>query len=370
MHTNLRWRQLSTCAIAALLVGAAIGFVSANSILQSNSAAATTVAQPIFSDGTHTPTGMAWIPGGDFTMGSSDALARANERPAHRVHVDGFWMDRHQVTNAEFAHFVQATGYVTTAERVPDWQQLKQQLPPDTPKPDASLLVPGSLVFTPSEYPIPLDDWSRWWRWVPGANWRHPEGPGDSLVGRDDYPVVQISFADAEAYAKWIGKHLPTEAEWEFAARGGLNDQRYAWGNEFEPGGKSMANTWRGQFPVANGQHGLTKVASYPANAYGLFDMTGDAWHWTADWYRADAFDSASKAGTTLTNPQGPSNSYDPEDTLNPNVPKRVIRGGSFLCNPDYCTSYRPSARRGETADSSASHIGFRLVLSAAKTAR
>jgi formylglycine-generating enzyme required for sulfatase activity len=279
-------------------------------------------------------------------------------------------MDRHQVTNAEFAKFVQATGYVTTAERAPDWQQLKQQLPPDTPKPDASLLVPGSLVFTPSEYPIPLDDWSRWWRWVPGANWRHPEGPDNSVVGKDDYPVVQISFADAEAYAKWIGKHLPTEAEWEFAARGGLNGQRYAWGNEFEPGGKSMANTWRGQFPVANGQHGLIKVASYPANAYGLFDMTGNAWHWTADWYRADAFDSASKAGTTLTNPQGPSNSYDPEDTLNPNMPKRVIRGGSFLCNPDYCTSYRPSARRGETADSSASHIGFRLVLSAVKPAR
>ena len=227
-------------------------------------------------------------------------------------------MDRHDVTNAEFAAFVDATGYATTAERKPDWDQLKQQLPPDTPRPSDERLVPGSLVFVASDQAVPLDDWSRWWRWVPGANWRHPQGPDSDIAGQHDYPVVQVSFEDARAYAHWAGQRLPTEAEWEFAARGGLAGKRYAWGDEYLPGGRVMANTWQGRFPVNEGRHGLTRVESYPANGYGLFDMTGNAWQWTADWYRADAFERAASTARIIDNPQGPVDSYDPEDALNP----------------------------------------------------
>jgi formylglycine-generating enzyme len=307
---------------------------------------------------------MVWIPGGEFLMGSGDPLAKPNEGPVHRVRVSGFCMDRYDVTNAQFRRFVRATGYVTTAERKPSWNELKQQLPSDPVKPDDATLVPGSLVFVPTTRPVSLDDWTQWWRWVPGASWRHPEGPGSDIIGKDDYPVVQVSFEDAQAYASWAGKRLPTEAEWEFAARGGLSGKRYVWGDKLTPNGARMANTWQGRFPVNEGHHGLSRVGSYPANGYGLFDMTGNAWQWTADWYRADAFERAAAEGQTPVNPTGPADSYDPEDRLNERAPKRVIRGGSFLCSPEYCVSYRPSARRGETPDTSTSHIGFRLALS------
>jgi formylglycine-generating enzyme len=314
--------------------------------------------------GRKAPPGMVWIPGGTFLMGTDDVSSFPNERPAHRVHVEGFWIDDHDVTNAEFARFVEATGYVTTAERKPDWEELKKELPPGTPKPDDSMLVAGSLVFTPTARPVPLNDLSAWWRWVPGANWRHPEGPGSSIQGRENYPVVQVSWYDALAYAQWAGKRLPTEAEWEFAARGGLKSKRYVWGDEFKPGGKHMANTWQGLFPVRDtgedGFVGTSPVGSYPANGYGLYDMAGNVWQWCSDWYRVDThIEAASK--NVCRDSGGPAESYDPGD---PYSPKRVVKGGSFLCNPDYCESYRPSARRGTPSDTGSSHTGFRCVIS------
>ncbi len=310
------------------------------------------------------PTGMVWIPAGTFLMGTDDVSSFPNERPAHRAHVAGFWIDDHDVTNAEFAKFVEATDYVTTAERKPDWEELKKELPPGTPKPDDSMLVPGSLVFTPSTRPVPLDDLSAWWRWVAGASWRHPEGPGSSIEGREKHPVVQVSWYDAGAYAKWAGKRLPTEAEWEFAARGGLEAKRYIWGDEFKPGGKFMANTWQGLFPVRDsgedGFIGTSPVGSFPANGYGLYDMAGNVWQWCSDWYRADShIEAASK--NMCRDPGGPVESYDSGD---PSSPKRVVKGGSFLCNPSYCESYRPSARRGTPPDTGSSHTGFRCVIS------
>jgi formylglycine-generating enzyme len=317
------------------------------------------------------PAGMAWIPGGEFAMGSEHALAQANERPVHRVQVRGFWLDRHPVTNAEFREFVKATGYVTTAERAPLWETLRVQLPRGTPPPPAAALLPGAMVFVGSDAPIPLADHRRWWRFVPGASWRHPQGPASSLRGRDDHPVVQVSYEDALAYAHWIGKRLPTEAEWEFAARGGLEQATYAWGDEPEPGGRRMANVWDGErapFPVltekTSGATGTTRVGSFPANAYGLYDMTGNAWQWVADWYRADYFARLAARGLAL-DPRGPAESWDPADRGVPvDAPKRVMRGGSYLCSPVYCLSYRPSARRGNDPFNPMSHLGFRLALS------
>jgi sulfatase modifying factor 1 len=283
---------------------------------------------------------MRRISGGEFTMGSDDSHSVANERPARRVRVDAFWMDEHPVTNAEFARFVAATGYVTTAERAPDWEELKKQLPPGTPKPDASVLVPGSAVFAPPSGPTPLDDPSAWWRWTPGASWRRPEGPDSNVNDRGDHPVVQVSWDDAAAYAKWIGKSLPSEAEWEFAARGGLEGTRYNWGNESRPSDHHMANTFQGNFPfrqtAEDGFAGTSPVKSFPANGYGLYDMAGNVWQWTADWYRGGDRESP--------------------------VASRVIKGGSFLCHESYCESFRPSARRGNVPDTGTSHIGFRLV--------
>ena len=297
-------------------------------------------------------------------MGTDDVSSFPNERPAHRVHVEGFWIDQHDVTNTEFANFVEATGYVTTAERKSDWEELKKELPPGTPKPDDGMLVAGSLVFRPTARLVPLDDLSAWWRWVPGACWRHPEGPGSSIEGRENHPVVQVSWNDAIAYAKWASKRLPTEAEWEFAARGGLEGKRYVWGDEFRPGGKNMANTWQGIFPVrdtgADGFVGTSPVGSFPANAYGLYDMAGNVWQWCSDWYRVDAYIEAASQNV-CRDPAGPAESYDPAD---PYAPKRVVKGGSFLCNPDYCESYRPSARRGTPPDTGSSHTGFRCVIS------
>ncbi len=283
------------------------------------------------------PPGMVWIPAGTFVMGSSDARDPANEHPARTVHVDGFWMDEHHVTNAAFRAFVAATGYITTAERPRDPEALKTQSPPVTVPPGDSALAPGSLVFTPTKRRVSMADETQWWRWTAGADWWHPAGPGSSLAGKDDHPVVHVSFDDAVAYARWIGKRLPTEAEWEYAARGGLHRQRYAWGNEFMPGGRHMANTWQGWFPALDsaddGFVGTAPVRSFPPNGYGLYDMAGNAWQWSSDRFEASG------------------------DRI-------VVKGGSFLCSPVFCAGYRPSARQPSDPRSSASHLGFRLVKS------
>ena len=315
------------------------------------------------------PPAMKWVPPGEFTMGTDDPNSMANERPAHRVRLVGFWMDEHDVTNAEFRRFVEAARYVTTAEKAPDWEEVKKQFPPGTPKPDGLRAEPGSLVFTPTDQPVPFDDLSRWWRWVPGADWRHPGGSDSTIDGKDNYPVVQVCWDDAAAYAKWAGKRLPTEAEWEYAARGGLDGKRFVWGDEFRPGGRWMANTYQGRFPVKDagedGFVGPSPVGAFPPNGYGLYDMAGNVWQWTADLYRADAHEQCAAKGC-CDNPTGPRDSWDPGDAAgNPSNPRRVIKGGSFLCNPDYCESYRPSARRGTPPDTGSSHVGFRCVLSA-----
>jgi formylglycine-generating enzyme len=309
------------------------------------------------------PPGMVWIPPGKFTMGTDNQMSFPNERPARRVRVDGFWMDVYDVTNAQFRCFVEATGYITKAERAPDWEEIKKQVPPGTPKPDDSMLVPGSLVFTPTPRPVPLHDLSAWWQWTPGAFWYQPEGPGSTIDGRENHPVVQVSWEDAVAYAEWAGKRLPTEAEWERAARGDLEGKRFIWGDEFCPDGKHMANTWQGTFPVKDtaedGFAGTSPVGSFPSNGYGLYDMAGNVWQWCSDWYRADAHQSVRSC---CPNPTGPNKSFDPCD---PYTPKRVVKGGSFLCSPAYCDSYRPSARRGTPPDTGTSHTGFRCVISA-----
>ena len=325
----------------------------------------------ILGDDIHSPKGMVWIPGGTFIMGSQSRLAQANEKPTHKVTVDGFWMDQTDVTNKQFAEFVKASAYITTAERKPDWETLKTQLAPGTPKPSEDQLVPGAMVFIGTSHPVPFDDNARWWQYTPLANWRHPQGPQSNIIGKEDHPVVQVSYEDAQAYAHWVGKRLPTETEWEYAARGGLKQANYSWGNEFKPQGKCRANTFPGkQFPVIDPAYknkiGTSKVASYPPNGYQLYDMAGNVWQWVADWYRADAFVKAAKNSISV-NPQGPKESYDPFDTFAPaDAPKRVIRGGSFLCDENFCMSYRPSARRGVDPYNPMSHIGFRLVMTAA----
>jgi formylglycine-generating enzyme required for sulfatase activity len=265
-------------------------------------------------------------------------------------------MDSTDVTNAQFEKFVKATGYVTLAERAPT----KEEFPTAPPE----NLVAGSVVFTPTSEPVSLDDHYQWWSYVKGANWRHPEGPQSDIKGKENYPVVQIAYPDAVAYAKWAGKRLPREAEWEFAARGGLSGKLYAWGDEFKPGGKFMANTYQGVFPVKDtgedGFIGTSPVGAFPANGYGLYDMAGNVWQWCSDWYRVDSnIEAASK--NVCRDPRGSAESYDPGD---PYAPKRVVKGGSFLCNPDYCESYRPSARRGTPPDTGSSHTGFRCVIS------
>jgi formylglycine-generating enzyme len=307
------------------------------------------------------PAGMVWIPGGEFSMGSKDPSAlpeggheaMEDARPIHRVYVDGFWMDKTDVTNAQFENFVKATGYVTIAERKP--------LAKDFPGVPAEKLVAGSVVFTPPAHPVSLDDYSQWWSYVPGANWRHPLGPRSNILGKANYPVVQIAYDDAVAYARWAGKRLPTEAEWEFAARGGLSGKPYAWGDSMHPKGKWMANTHQGHFPdhdsAADGHTGIAPVAQYPPNGYGLSDITGNVWQWTGDLYRADYYGSLK---TTVTrNPKGPSTSLDPKE---PGVTKRVQRGGSFLCTPEYCSRYIVGTRGKGEASSATNHIGFRCV--------
>jgi len=311
------------------------------------------------------PSGMVWIPGGRFIMGSTDPLARKDERPTHAVEVRGFWMDATEVTNADFRRFVEATGYKTLAERPVDWEELRKQVPEGTPKPPDEMLAPGALVFTPPPDDAPAGDFTAWWTWIPGACWRHPQGPASSIEGKDDLPVVQVAHADALAYCKWAGKRLPTEAEWEFAARGGLAGKVNAWGDE--PVGPTRANIWQGDFPRRNtkedGFERAAPVKSFPANGYGLYDMAGNVWEWCSDLYADTTYAERAKAigaDGVAVDPKGPAKSHDPR---NPHAPEtRVHRGGSFLCNDSYCASYRPSARMAATPDTALEHLGFRCV--------
>jgi formylglycine-generating enzyme required for sulfatase activity len=312
------------------------------------------------------PSGMVWIPGGTFTMGTDDQIGWADEKPAHRVRVDGFWMDETDVTNAQFRRFVEATGYVTTAEKPVDAAEILKQSAPGTPAPPPEKLVPGSLVFQPTAGPVKdLRDYSQWWHWTPGANWRHPEGPGSSIETREDHPVVHVSWHDAVAYAKWAEKRLPTEAEWEFAARGGLEGKPYVWGEDRPTDTNIHANLWQGEFPhrntKADGYERTSPVKAFPPNGYGLYDMSGNVWQWCSDWYQIDLHRQWAGKGVII-NPTGPEKSFDPRQ---PYSPLRVQKGGSFLCNDAYCTRYRPSARHGCTPDTGMSHMGFRCVRSA-----
>ncbi|HEV8112108.1 MAG TPA: formylglycine-generating enzyme family protein [Planctomycetota bacterium] len=314
---------------------------------------------------TPAPAGMAWIPGGEFSMGCSEqgeslccvpGLTR-DSLPIHRVHVDGFWMDTREVTNAQFAAFVAATGYVTIAEKKPTQEEFPTA-PPEN-------LVAGSTVFTPTPLPVKLDDFYQWWSYVPGANWRHPAGPQSDLAGRDAYPVVHIAYPDAEAYAQWAGKRLPTEAEWEFAARGGVAGKLYPWGDELKPGGKFQANIYEGKFPVAGGDtgedgfKGIAPVAQFAPNAYGLYDVAGNVWEWCSDWYRVDTYAELARAGGVARNPKGPETPLDPAE---PTEKKRVQRGGSFLCTDQYCTRYMVGTRGKGEVTTGSNHVGFRCV--------
>ena len=310
------------------------------------------------------PGGMVWIPGGEFSMGAADPSdpqdlvgmqATRDSRPVHRVSVEGFWMDRTEVTNDQFAAFVAATGYETVAERAPRTEDFPGA-PPD-------LLVAGSLVFSPPERAVPLDDERQWWTYAKGANWRHPLGAASTIAGKGTYPVVHVAYEDAEAYAQWAGKRLPTEAEWEFAARGGLSGMRYPWGDEFTPGGRQMTNRHHGHFPDqdagTDGFAGIAPVGQFPSNGYGLVDVAGNVWEWVSDWYRADYY-AALPSDQVTRNPSGPSSSFDPDE---PGVAKRVHRGGSFLCTDQYCSRYMVGTRGKGEVGTGTNHLGFRTVL-------
>lgn len=307
--------------------------------------------------------GMVKIPAQSFLMGANDKEGRVDEFPQHKVQLSEFWIDATEVTNAQFKKFVDATGYITTAEKKPDWEILKKQLPPGTPKPSDEVLVAASLVFVKQPLGTGLDNPSAWWTWKPGASWKHPQGPGSDIKGKDNYPVVQVSWDDAQAYCKWAGKQLPTEAQWECAARGGLKS-RYTWGEEEIENGKPKANTWQGIFPSSNTNwdhfEGLAPVKSFAPNGAGLYDMAGNVWEWCADWYREDTYAKRLKnSNAPIINPTGPQDSYDPQE---PNAPKRVVRGGSFLCNASYCKGYRVTARMKTSPDTGLEHTGFRCV--------
>jgi formylglycine-generating enzyme required for sulfatase activity len=306
---------------------------------------------------------MKWIPGGEFLMGSDDFYPE--ERPARRVSVDGFWMDATPVTAASFRRFVHATKYVTVAERPLD--------PATYPGADPELLVPGSGVFHPTSGPVDLSDNRNWWAYVAGAYWKRPAGPGSTINGRDHHPVVHIAYEDAEAYAAWAGKQLPTEAEWEFAARGGLEGAVFAWGDDHFPDGRPMANTWQGEFPWQNllldGYAGTSPVGSFPANGYGLFDITGNVWEWTTDWYGVREPDHVQHACCTPGNPHsGREDSYADAGQPGAHIPRKVIKGGSHLCAPNYCLRYRPAARQPQMIDTSLAHLGFRCIVRPERT--
>jgi formylglycine-generating enzyme required for sulfatase activity len=308
---------------------------------------------------------MVLIPGGEFSMGAQDPpdmehdhvgmQATEDSRPIHRVYVDGFWMDKTDVTNAEFARFVAATHYTTEAERTPKAE--------DFPGAPPENLVAGAVVFSPPDQSVPLNDHFQWWSYVKGANWRHPSGPNSNIQGKENYPVVDVSYDDALAYAKWAGKRLPTEAEWEFAARGGLTGKPFVWGDSFRPDGKYMANTFQGYFPNKNtdddGFSATSPVTQFPPNGYGLYDMAGNVWQWTSDWYRPDYYRQLATSGTVSRNPTGPDNSFDPAER---GVPKRVMRGGSFLCTDQYCSRYMVGTRGKGEASTGTNHLGFRCV--------
>jgi formylglycine-generating enzyme len=304
------------------------------------------------------PGDMVFVPGGTFRMGSDRHYPE--EAPAHRVTVDGFWMDRHPVTNRAFRAFVRATGHVTVAEKVPD--------PGDYPGALPHMLFAGSLVFKKPDRTIDLANWAQWWTFLRGADWRHPYGPGSSITGLDDLPVVHVAFADALAFARWAGKDLPTEAEWEYAARGGLDGAEFAWGDELAPGGRHRANTWQGAFPRQNlaedGYQRTSPVTAFPPNGYGLYDMIGNVWEWTSDWYAPRHPGDAGKPCCIPENPRGgpERGSYDP---CQPHIeiPRKVLKGGSHLCAPNYCRRYRPAARHAQPIDTSTCHVGFRCIL-------
>jgi len=313
------------------------------------------------------PKGMVWIPGGEFSMGANDPpnmddvgmKATLDARPIHRVYVDGFFMDKTDVTNGQFAEFVKATGYVTVAERVPRAE--------DYPGARPENLVAGGVVFSPPDHSVPLNNHLQWWSYVKGANWRHPSGPKSSIEGKGNYPVVQVAYEDALAYAKWAGKRLPTEAEWEFAARGGLAGKPFVWGDEFRPHDKFMANTFQGHFPekntAADGFSETSPVEHYPANPYGLYDMAGNVWQWTSDWYRPDYYQQLASQGSVARNPRGPENPYDPSE---PTEPKKVHRGGSYLCTDQYCSRYIVGTRGKGEVTTGTNHLGFRCVVTRA----
>jgi len=310
-----------------------------------------------------TPQGMVWVPGGEFSMGAQDPPAMdqvgmqavGDSRPVHRVYVDAFWMDKTDVTNQEFEMFVSATKYVTVAERNPKAE--------DFPGAPTENLVSGAVVFSPPQHPVPLNNHFQWWSYVPGANWKHPTGPKSNLNGREHYPVVNVAYEDAEAYAKWARKRLPTEAEWEFAARGGLSGKPFVWGDEFRPRDHWMANTFQGRFPILDtgddGHVGITQVGIYPPNGYNLYDMAGNVWQWVSDWYRPDYYRQLVSAGGVAHNPRGPASSLDPDE---PGQPKRVMRGGSFLCTDQYCSRYMVGTRGKGEVSTGTNHLGFRCV--------
>jgi formylglycine-generating enzyme required for sulfatase activity len=314
------------------------------------------------------PPGMVWIPGGEFSMGAADPpgmdhagmQATADSRPVHRVYVDGYFMDKTVVTNREYALFVRATGYTTVAERTPRAEDF-----PGAPKQN---LVAGSVLFSPPDHAVPLNNHLQWWNYMHGANWRHPLGPETTIRGKDDYPVVHVAYEDVTAYAQWAGKRLPSEAEWEFAARGGLTGKAFVWGNEFRPDGRWMANTHQGHFPDRDtgedGYVGIAPVAQYPANDYGLFDMAGNVWQWTSDWYRPDYYEQLASAVSVARNPQGPEAAYDPSE---PGQPKKVHRGGSFLCTDQYCSRYMVGTRGKGEVSTGTNHLGFRCVMTHAQ---
>ncbi len=313
----------------------------------------------------NTPKGMVWIPGGSFLQGAvpQDKTAMMLEKPQHQVTVDGFYMDITEVTNAQFKKFIDSTGYITVAEREIDWNELKKQLPSGTQKPHDSILQPGSLIFKKSKNTVPnLYDFSQWWKWEIGANWKHPHGKNSSITGKENYPVVHISYEDALAYCKWANRRLPTEAEWEFAARGTQKNTMYFWGND-EALLSQNANSWEGEFPVINtkkdGFEGLAPVKSYPANSLGLYDMAGNVWEFTSDWYNTNYYNEIDQKELQVKNPSGATISYSP---TNPYLQEKIIKGGSFLCNASYCASYRISSRMGTSTDSSLEHVGFRTV--------
>tara|TARA_R110002012_G_scaffold38661_3_gene107310 strand:- start:6077 stop:7222 length:1146 start_codon:yes stop_codon:yes gene_type:complete len=314
------------------------------------------------------PKGMVWIPGGEFNQGAlpNDHMAMSHEKPVHPVHVNGFFMDIHEVTNAQFAQFVAETGYVTMAEREIDWEEMKKQLPEGTQKPPDSILQPGSLVFKKTKSSVPnLYDYSQWWEWKIGANWRHPYGPGSDIEGKGNHPVVHIAYEDAQAYCKWAGRRLPTEAEWEYAARAGKDESIFFWGDDNSLL-SSHANSWEGEFPVENtmedGFERSAPVMSYPKNDFGLHDMAGNVWEWTSDWYNTNYYQKLASNGEVTQNPKGAASAFN---SNNPYAQECVIKGGSFLCSASYCASYRISARMATSPDSGMEHLGFRTVRSA-----